>query len=299
MRLAFSLPLVLYVVSLLIFGSNGLYASAISLPSREVVFLRTLFGCAPLIAAILALGPKAALRSAAERPGAAAWAALAGLAIGAGWICVFEAYRLVGVGVASLLYYTGPVLVLALGALLFRERVPRRAAAGMGAVLLGVAALSPGVAGGSGAPAAGFALGLAAAFFYAVMVLANRRAASLPGLPSALLQLASACALSALYCGLTGGVSLPAAAEWPAVLMLGCVNTGLACLLYYWAIARLPVAQVAVLGYLEPLSALFFSCAFLGERLTPLQAAGTLLILAGIAWAEHRPAAALRKAASC
>ena len=83
---------------------------------------------------------------------------------------------------------------------------------------------------------------------------------------------------------------MPAATDWWAVLMLGCVNTGLGCLVYFSVISRLPVTQVAVFGYLEPLSALLFSCLFLGERLTPMQLAGTLLILAGIAYAEKRPA---------
>jgi len=43
---------------------------------------------------------------------------------------------------------------------------------------------------------------------------------------------------------------------------------------------------VAIWGYLEPLSALLFSAALLGERLSPLQIVGAVLILGGAALAQ-------------
>ena len=41
-----------------------------------------------------------------------------------------------------------------------------------------------------------------------------------------------------------------------------------------------------VLGYIDPVSALLFSALFLGERLSPLQLAGAVLILGGAAFGE-------------
>jgi drug/metabolite transporter (DMT)-like permease len=49
---------------------------------------------------------------------------------------------------------------------------------------------------------------------------------------------------------------------------------------------RLPVQTVAICGYLEPLSALLFSAAFLGETLGAAQWAGAALILGGAAFGE-------------
>jgi threonine/homoserine efflux transporter RhtA len=51
-------------------------------------------------------------------------------------------------------------------------------------------------------------------------------------------------------------------------------------------IGHLPVQTVAILGYLEPLSALFFSAAFLGKTLSFLQLIGAVLILGGAAFGE-------------
>lgn len=70
------------------------------------------------------------------------------------------------------------------------------------------------------------------------------------------------------------------------VLILGIINTGVGCYLYFSAIGELPVQSVAICGYLEPLSALLFSAALPGERLNLLQLAGAMLILGGAVYGE-------------
>lgn len=65
------------------------------------------------------------------------------------------------------------------------------------------------------------------------------------------------------------------------VLLSGMCSTGLGSYLYFSSIPRLPVREVSVLGYVEPLSALVFSAVLLGERLLPAQLLGAGLILGG------------------
>jgi len=72
------------------------------------------------------------------------------------------------------------------------------------------------------------------------------------------------------------------------VLLLGLVNTGLGCYLYFSAISRLPVQTVAICGYLEPLAAVVLSAILLGEGMGILQILGTVLILGGAMFAEMR-----------
>lgn len=52
---------------------------------------------------------------------------------------------------------------------------------------------------------------------------------------------------------------------------------------------RLPAKAVALLGYFEPVSALVFSAVFLDERLTAVQLAGAVLVLAGALSGQARP----------
>jgi drug/metabolite transporter (DMT)-like permease len=76
------------------------------------------------------------------------------------------------------------------------------------------------------------------------------------------------------------------AGDWLPILLLGLVNTGISCYFYFSSIGDLPVQTVAICGYLEPLSALLFSAALLGERLSGLQIVGAVLILGGAAAGE-------------
>lgn len=72
----------------------------------------------------------------------------------------------------------------------------------------------------------------------------------------------------------------------------GVVNTGFGCWLYFSSIGALPVQTVSVCGYLEPLSAVFFSVLLLHEALTPARWIGAAMILGGAMLAEfvHAPA---------
>jgi len=91
----------------------------------------------------------------------------------------------------------------------------------------------------------------------------------------------------AVFLGLKQGFSVHIApGDWIPILLLGIVNTGIGCYFYFSSIGDLPVQTVAILGYLEPLSALLFSAAFLGETLSFLQLIGAVLILGGAAFGE-------------
>ncbi len=74
-----------------------------------------------------------------------------------------------------------------------------------------------------------------------------------------------------------------------ALLFLCTVNTGFACWLYFSSMNRLPAKAVALMGYFDPVSALIFSAVFLDERLSGVQLAGAVLVLAGALVGQFRP----------
>ena len=63
------------------------------------------------------------------------------------------------------------------------------------------------------------------------------------------------------------------------ILVVGIVHTGIAYLLYFSAIKELKGQSIAVLSYIDPVSAVIFAAIFLGEGMTLLQTAGGILIL--------------------
>ena len=68
---------------------------------------------------------------------------------------------------------------------------------------------------------------------------------------------------------------------WPWVLILGIVNTGIGCYLYFSPLAKLPVQTVAICGYIEPLTAVVSAAILLGEKMTAVQIVGAVCIIGG------------------
>jgi len=66
------------------------------------------------------------------------------------------------------------------------------------------------------------------------------------------------------------------------------VNTALAYLLYFSGLQKLSGTSVALLSYVDPVSALLLSAVLLHESMTPLQLFGAVLILGGAILGELR-----------
>ena len=276
-----------YLAALLLFGSNGIIAAAIALPSSDIVLLRTFLGALSLLT-ILATTQHHKLQ-APSRPREAAALLLSGAALGASWIFLFRAYQTIGV--SSLLYYCGPIIVMALSPLIFGEKLTGGKIAGFVAVACGAFLIAAQGLGGN-MPIAGIVCGIASAFCYALMVIASKGAPHIEGLENSTLQVCAAFVTALVLTLITQGApsflsaGIAASIDWRAVAMLGVVNTGIGCLLYFSAVAKLPVQTVAVVGYLEPLSAVVFSAALLGEAITPVRLMGAALIIGGAIFCE-------------
>lgn len=282
-----------YLLSLVLFGSNGIVASMINLPSALIVLSRVSLGAALLAALVLVSRETREHLQAPAHRRQAAYLFTSGAALGAAWLFLFESYRYIGVGVASLLFYCGPVIVMALSPLIFKTRLTATKLIGFAAVILG-AFLVVGQGLGEGIAPMGLLLGGMSAVMYAVMVIFSKKVDAIGGVESSAIQLFgsfSAVALYMLASGAAGSLALPSAAQLaslnvPAVLCIGLVNTGFGCYLYFSSMGELPVTRVAVCGYLEPLSAVVLSAVLLGEAMTAANIAGACLILGGAIYSE-------------
>ena len=124
-----------YILALLLFGTNGIVASRIALSSYEIVLLRTMIGSLLLIALfLLNKGHFQFYR----RKKDFLFLAISGMAMGISWMFLYEAYSQIGVSISSLLYYCGPVIVMVLSPILFKEKLTMAKATGFLAVLVGV-----------------------------------------------------------------------------------------------------------------------------------------------------------------
>jgi len=266
-----------YLSALLLFGLNGIVASYIPLTSYEIVFLRTLIGSI-LLSAMFLLG-KGRFHVGEHRKDAL-FIALSGIAMGTSWMFLYEAYQQIGVSLSSLLYYCGPVIVMILSPMIFHEKLTAPKLLGFAMVLAGIFLVNGNAVEDSNAW--GLFCGAMSAVMYFFMVTLNKQSKKISGMENSVIQLVVSFLTVAVFTGIKQGfyIEVPPDA-WFWVFVLGIVNTGIGCYLYFSPLAKLPVQTVAVCGYLEPLSAVLFAALLLGEEMLPLQIVGAVCIIGG------------------
>lgn len=275
-----------YILALLLFGSNGVAASHIGLTSYEIVLLRSLFGCLLLVCIFFFSKHKLTIL---KHKKDLIFISLSGIAMAADWLFLFEAFKQIGVGVATLINYCGPVIVMALSPLLFKERVTLIKMLALLTALLGVFLIS-GQAAIQGINAWGLTCAGLSAISYSAMIIFNKMSKQITGMENATLQLFFTFLTVMIFVGLKQGYRMDIAKnDWLPILWIGLLNTGVCCYLYFSSIGILPVQTVAICGYLEPLSAVVFSVIFLREAMLPLQIIGAVLIIGGALFGELIP----------
>jgi drug/metabolite transporter (DMT)-like permease len=193
----------------------------------------------------------------------------------------------VGAGVATVLGNLQVLFVAALAWLLFRERPARRYLTVLPVVLVGVVLVS-GMVGATTAglhPLAGVGYGLGTSTAYAGFLLILRQTAG-PArhVAGQLADATAGAALGSVLLGLAfGGFELHI--PWPSfgwLLMLALLSQTAGWLLITSSLPRLPAAMSSLLLLLQPAAALVLADVVLGERPSPIQILGALLVCAGV-----------------
>ena len=280
----------MFIAAMLIFGTIGVFRRYIPLPSAFLAFARGILGGLFLLLFIRLRGkgasrpllPRLLLRLAGT-----------GAMIGFNWMLLFEAYNHTTVAVATLCYYMQPTIVILLSPLVFRERLTgRKILCALGSIV-GMILIS-GVLDGNGSQQRdplGILLGLGAAALYAGVVITNKKTPDVDAYQRTTVQLLAAGIVMLPYLLLTDGFSgmVFSPATLLLLLVVGVVHTGLAYALYFGGMEGLAVQSIAVLSYIDPVSALLFSALLLKEPLTWLHILGACLIIGSAMISETRP----------
>ncbi len=270
-----------YIFALLLFGSNGIVAQQIDMESTNIVLVRTFIGSVLLLTIFYLSKNRIDFKNTDKK--SMLYLTISGIAMGCSWMFLYAAYRQIGVGMASLLYYTGPIIVMILSPIIFKEKITAQKCICFAVVLIGIFLLNI-QQGKFELKSTGFILGILSAVMYSIMVIANKKADKITGMKNASLQLLISFLTVAVYLLIKGEflTSLPKApAQWLWLAFLGLINTGIGCYLYFSSIGSIPVQAVSILGYIEPLSVLIFSVLFLKEEFILIQIIGAILILSG------------------
>ena len=272
-----------HLVSLLLFGLNGIVASNIELSSYEIVFFRTLIGS--ILLAVLFLLGKGKFHIKDNRKDFL-FVVLSGIAMGTSWMFLYESYKKIGVSIGALLYYCGPVIVMLFSPVLFNEKLTAPKIIGFITVLIGVFLVN-GADSGQKIGVWGLFCGIMSAVTYALMVMANKKSTKIVGMENSVIQLIVSCITVSVFLWFKQGlvINVPNNA-WIWILVLGVMNTGVGCYMFFSSLSKLPVQTVAVCGYLEALSAVIFAALLLGEKMSTGQIIGAVCIIGGAMFGE-------------
>lgn len=211
-------------------------------------------------------------------------AVAAGLLIAVSSLTLFLCYRHMDAGIASTLLFIYPAMVALIMAFLFHEKLSPATVASITLALAGIGLLCKG---GDGTPLSlfGLLLVMLSSFTYAVyMVLVNR--SSLKEMPAAKLSFyALLFGLSVYIVRLKFCTELQPIPSLPAfgnLLALAFLPTVISFFCMTLAIHCIGATPAAILGALEPVTAIFFGVLVFGEQLTPRLLLGILLIIFGV-----------------
>ena len=271
----------MYILSLLIFGTNGFYVAHISLASNQIVLMRTLIGGALLTLLVLFRGGFDKKSILEEK-----WfLLLGGIALGLNWVTLFEAYRTLNVSLATLIYYVGPILVLLFSPILFREKLTGRKTVSIVIVAVGLVCISGSIV-LTGMNSFGLLIAIVSALLYSAVIIFNKQIVLTSGMQTAAIELDVAFVVVLAYTGLTSGLPHIVGSDLPYIIVIGFINTGLAYFLYFSGMQKLSGQSVALISYLDPVSALLFSALLLHESLTMVQLVGAVFIIGGAMFGE-------------
>ena len=275
------------ILSMLIFGTIGLFRRAIPYPSSVVALVRSVIGALFLLL-VRTVRREPIDRAAVKRN--LPKLLLLGAMLGFNWIFLFEAYNHTSVAAATMCYYMAPVFIILLSVPVFGEKLtPRKgvcAAVAVFGMVLVSDVLTTGLHG-----AKGLLFGLIAAVLYALIVIVNRTLRDISAEDRTIMQFAASSLVMLPYVLLTEKLS--ALEPTPKVLLLlvivGVVHTGIAYVLYFGSIAHVPAQTAALLSYIDPIVAVLLSLTVLREPMSPAALFGAVLVIGAMIASELAP----------
>ena len=245
----------------------------------SILFWRYLIGLGLLVPLAVLLGHKV---TPAARPAALGLLLLGAFSAGQSF-CYYKAIEKIPTSIAVTIFFAYPIVLLGIERVVVKMRAPLSTVAAVALIFLGVALMSLPRAGEFSASALDWALIISTPLLYAVYISASHGfTRRLPTLAAAtMLYLGQVLALAPVVAAV--GLAVPATAhDWLIQLAIASLGGALYIAGFAYALPRLSSAGYSVIMALELVTGVGLAVLALGEPLLALQAAGVLLVLAGV-----------------
>ena len=271
-------PLASLVTAMTVFGTTGIVSSRISLPSGFIAFSRSITALVFLL--IITFVSKHSLSVNSIKANRYKLL-ISGAALGINWVMLFEAIKHTGVAVATVCYYLAPIIVIAISPLVFKEIISVNMILCITVAVIGIVFVTGVFDVVSIINPMGVIFGIAAAVCYAVCVIVNKSMIEISPLDKTIVQFAVAAVILLLYTCSFEKVYSESLSFTNIILLvvLGLVHTGIAYILYFYALNNLPSQTVSLFSYIDPVVAVILSGLMLGEAMSVFQIIGSVLVI--------------------
>lgn len=266
------------IIAMTLFGTTGLFAKRISLPSAEIACFRAILALCSMSVVVLLTGRKKYIKHSIPK---LHWLFLSGAALAFNWIFFFEAYKYTSVALTTLCEYFAPTLVVAASSIFLKEKLTIKHIICFIASTTGLLMIV-GVSGGrKSSDFIGIMFGIGAACFYAINVMINKVTGEIENTVKTAIQFLSAAVVLMPYVSFTCGFSILTIDKTGLIslMILGFINTGITYYFHFSSLSKLRGQQAAILSYIDPLVAVLVSVFVLGESVTLYQLIGGGIIL--------------------
>lgn len=267
--------------AMVISGTVGWFVVMSGEPAWSVVFWRCACGAAALLAICLMTG---LLRSPWQIGRAQlALAVIGGVALAANWVLLFGAYSRASISIATVVYHTQPFILVAIGTLVFRERLTTSKVGWLLVAFAGMAVIvmsKPQSDAAGSAYLLGVAMALGAAMLYAVAAAITKQLKGVSPYLLVTIQLIVGTVALAPF-ATTEVPSDPG--TWGYLATIGVLHTGIMSVLLYGAIQKIPTALVGALAFIYPVVSILVDWVAFDYRLSATQILGAFAILIAVA----------------
>ena len=265
------------VVAMGLSGTIGLFVVMSGQSPQTVVFFRCLIGALALLGWLSWKGGWQRLSGTAIF-----WLLLGAIALISNWLCLFSAYHLSSISIATVIYHVQPFFLIVLAAILQKERPTWNKLVWLVLAFVGVAMISGiKLSANQSEMLLGAMLALLAAFLYALATVATKKLVGIPPAQIASLQLLLGIPFLAPIADFS---SIGAVWQsWSSLLLLGLLHTGVMYNLLYSAFQRLSAGMIASLAFIYPIVAILVDIAFFDTALSIIQVFGILFVLLALA----------------
>lgn len=270
-----------FSLAMILFGSVGFFSQRSGVPALELVFIRCL--CATLFLGFFWWQSGQLRRETWYRPEMIR-IAICAIFLVLNWLYFFKAIEESGVTIAISIYHLAPVIVMILGAFIYRERLTLIAFMAIIGCFVGTLAIAEinQIHAFAELLSKGLIYGLLSALFYALLTLTGKGFKYTSSYAITTIQVAIGTLLLLPFANLTYFENLTWQ-NWLFILITGFVHTGIVFYLFFDSIRTLSTQLIALLVFLDPLVAIMMDIFITGFMPSLEQWIGIILIFAAMA----------------